>query len=184
MAIEDVRRVLRVPGRLALDPTDLTLPYPHGGGALGFVREVELAVSIRRVELDAEEYGGEPVDVLYAGATWGLAALLRQWDPDALARIFPAGHVGVSGDRVIDHPGAVRAGTLMAATAVRMVFSPDDPAAPGVLFRRAVPLVAEQAALALALASPLEVPVVFRALRPAVGEAVEVGRLADLGAPV
>ena len=59
----DIRNILeRVPGKLAINCTDLSLPYPHGGTALGSVADAFVTASQPVQYVTAEEWGVEVED--------------------------------------------------------------------------------------------------------------------------
>lgn len=182
MAAEDLSRIRRVPGRLSIGPTSLVTAYPHGGTAVGVVNDIAIEVVETTVPITAEEYGTEVVDVLYTGTRWGIAALLRQVpDDDVIQRVFPSTVVGaVTGARVVQHPGTTRAGTLLSANVFVLMFTPDDPRAPHVIFHRVIPQLAERVVISLALNREVALAVSFTAIRAADGRAVSIGDIQDL----
>lgn len=175
-----------VPGRLSFGATGLAGAYPHGGTALGIVKAIALRPGATYEEVTAEEYGGERVEVVATGEAWTLAAILRSWDADGVARIFPTMSVPASGIARVLHPNtadpnAGRAGRLLSSSAVVLVFTPDALLVhPGIVFHRAVPLLDDQAEMNFSLARMTEVAVVFAALRSATGKSVSVGRLSEI----
>jgi len=177
MATRDPLKALRVPGRVCINPTDnppgSSVPFPFGGIELGLVRDVVLRRRERRFSNTAEEFGGEPAEELYLGETWDLLFALRGFDNDAIQTLFPntTAHA-LSGQRGIVHPGSNRreGSAWSTASAVRLLFAPDEPLShPGVYFRSAIPLVAEELELPLSrnpdAGGELLIAVAFRALR-------------------
>ena len=182
MAAPDVTRAMRVKGRLCIDPTDFSTAWPHGGTGLGMVRDVAVRNGRMTEQITAEEFGVEVIDVIDLGESWVLAATLREWDADALAKVFPAGKAGATTtERVVEYPKSYRAGTLLSSSTVKLLFTPDDQTIhPAVLFYRALPLVEETAELSFQLGLDLVVPVMFVAIRDASANMVQVGLLEDL----
>lgn len=175
--------VLLVPGRLAKNPTDLTTAYPHGGTALGVVADVVLEPRVRTMEIEAEEWGGAPADVLYLGEAWRLAVLLRQWDVDAIDAVFPNVTNTGTGNvrRTIQQTGStVYPGYTLSSRAMKLVFTPDDSARPGLLIQRALPALRPTAALNLGLGEELGFAAFFWVLKGANARYADVGTLADL----
>ena len=134
MATSDVSSILRVPGRLCVDPTDLSTAFPHGGTALGVVSRIAWEPRISYDEVVAQEWGGVTSKVVYAGESPMLYGILRSWDNDLmqiLCRQTGAGSVsgsGTPGNRyLIGNPdsGTPRPGTLIAGR--KIVFSPLSP---------------------------------------------------------
>lgn len=180
MSLPNARDVMRSPGRLSIAPTALGV-FPHGGTALGIVRAIEIIPNIKYHPVTAEEYGGIVVDQVLASESWVLAALLRSLDDDAIANLFPNTAAGsVSQRRVINAPGTVRAGSLRAASAVKLVFTPDSPDLPFVVLYRAIPMVDEAAKLTMAAGDALEIGVVFHAVYDGSTRMVSMGRAEDL----
>lgn len=181
MAAIDLDALVSVPGRICVGPTDLSAAFPHGGTAWGATRGVVLLPQIRHGEVPYDALGGEPGEVIYLGASWRLAAVVRGLDADVVAGLFPnvvAGPATKQTGQTIDHPGTVRAGAKRSGSAVKLLFSPDDPTHLGVLLHRAVPVVDPAAAVALRHGASIEVPMAFVALRRSSdARAVQVGRL-------
>ena len=170
----------RVPSRLCVGPTDLSLPFPHGGTALGIIHSLELRFITRYDEVKAFEYGGEVVVGVDCGFYGILGTLLKQCEDDALATIFPYTAIGVSGHRVVEHPGETE-GKLASNRAITLLVSPYNPDHPGILLPQAIPLLELPATLKFAVIEQLAVPAFFRAQRGSgAGSAVKVGRLEDL----
>lgn len=150
MAAIDLARVLRVPGRLALNPgTIYPGTYPFGGTALGKVSEVELDWGLRYVPVVAEEFG-EAVEDLRVSELPLLAFTLEQWDSDTIQKIFPSVKTsgspsGIGGISRIN--GGARPGFVTALDPI--LFTPDDPRHPGVLFHRPLPEVARPISFSL-----------------------------------
>lgn len=181
MATEDLSRIVAVPARLCVGPTDLSIPFPHGGTALGATRGLAFAPSYGFGEVPYECFGGEPGEVVYLGAKARLAAVLRGLDPDAVAAVFPnvvQGPPAKEPGQTIDYPGSVRPGAFRSGSAVALLASPEDDSAPGVYLPRAVPVVAPDALAAFQRGIFLELAVAFVALRRASdGRAWQVGPL-------
>lgn len=175
MATADLGKVIRgMTGYLCSGPTDLTLPFPHGGTALGEVRDMEFRWGIRTRFVTAEEYGGQIVaGIPYVGQSDVLACVLRTWDDDALAAVFPYTAVGVTGHRAIKvdvKTDVVRAGGLDTARVAKICFSPSSPDQHRfIVLHRAMPLVDESARLQLRLDEEIGIAVVFRGLPDANG---------------
>ena len=152
--------VLRVPGRLVINPTDLTGTLPYGGTELGVVGETSLLPAQQAYLIRAEEYGGVPVEAIQAGEAWAL----RSFDADALARVFSsAGSDAVAQQPYVASPGTA-VGTKVSARAVKLAFCPEDyDRHPFLILYSALPLVEETARLRLSGAAGLEIPVVFHA---------------------
>ena len=159
MARDDVRDVRRVPGRLAVDCTDLSLEWPHGGTGLGSTAGCTLTRFGGSYPITVEAFGGEPVEYLEEGAVYGLGCVLRTWNDDMLQTMFRNTVEGqVSQRRLIKEPSTVRAGNWMSPRARVLVFTPEgsthaedanqpDTDAPFIVLYRAIPLVEDTAEL-------------------------------------
>jgi len=182
VSIPNPANILHSPGRLSFGPVDLTTAYPHGGTALGVVRAIVVRPNAQYRAVTAEEYGGETVEQVYAGEAWTLAAVLREFDDDAVSTIFQNASSGsVSQHELIEHPGANRAGRIMVvAKGVVLVFTPDAPDTNFVVLHRAIPMIEDAAELNFSHATPMEIGVVFSAVRDSAGKMVSIGRAEDI----
>jgi len=177
----DVSQVLRVPGRLCINPTDLATAWPHGGTGLGVVGSIVLEPTSTYQRITAEEFGAEVVDVLDLGETWVLGALCRAWgDNTVLSTLFPSTATGASGDKVVNYPGSYRAGTLRSSASVKLCFTPRDNRNPGLLLYKALPLVEEASRLRLGAFNELTIPVLFIGIRDSSARQISIGVLGDL----
>jgi hypothetical protein len=99
------RNALRIPCELAWNPSDLNLQYPHGGTALGIVKDIEIRIQPRASKITAEEWGGQEVDAIYLGESLLVVAAVRGYDEDMIQRLFPNTDIGVD---PIGNPGITR----------------------------------------------------------------------------
>lgn len=181
MSAPAARAVVHAPGRLVVGPTDLTLAFPYGGTALGLSAEVTFRPGLRTRSVRAEEFGGETIEVIYAGETAVLGALVRGWDSDALQRAWLNTTAGVSGERYAEYPGTSRAGTLASSRSVVLLFAPrDEDRTPALILYRALPLVDEAAALRFSFRDELVVGTLWQGIRDASARVYRIGRLEDL----
>lgn len=192
MGTVDVRRVIRAPGRLAINPTNLALAWPHGGTGLGATNKVVLISYGASYPVTIEAFGGEPVDYLEKGEVWGMGFIVRAWDPTALATIFPNTSVGaVSQKRGVSAPGTVRAGNWVSDRSVKLVFTPEgathaqsstqqDVDVPFVVLYKALPLLQAQAELMFSRTEELKVPALFMGVRDASARTVVIRPRADI----
>lgn len=185
MATADLTEVLNVPGRLSWNPTSVTTAYPHGGTALGSTRGVLARRAGVYRELRDEAFGSEIYDVVWAGENWALACVFRQYDADAIARLFPNTSTGTTAKRpLVSSPGSNRPGYLMSNAAGKLLFSPFAvDRAPSVLFYNAIPLPDETLELSAAFDKRLEYGGVFVATRDSSDRIAKVGFLRDLTLP-
>lgn len=162
MAAPDVANILKSPGRLAIGPTDLGAAFPHGGTALGITRRARYIEGTRSVPVPAGEFGRKSVEVLYTGRAGILAAVLREWDTDAVDTIF----VGASSGVVTDNPKteAQRPGLRLSDREVKLVFSPLSNQGIRLVMERAIPAPEEAAAIQLRLNSDVDIAVAFEGI--------------------
>jgi hypothetical protein len=184
VASPDLNTVLNAPGRLCWNPTNLATAFPHGGTALGATHKTMLSRADRRTEIRDEAFGAEVSDVVWCGENWAIACVLRSYDNDALATVFPNTSAGAtSGHKIV---GGVtssnnRPGLLMSGLAGKLLFSPLDPdRVPAVLFYKAVPLTEETLQINLALDKRYEIGAVFLSIRHATLGTYQHGFLKDL----
>lgn len=165
MSVPNVANMLRVPGRFSISPTNLSTAYPHGGTALGTTTGVDIALGQIHAPITAEEFGGQQVDAVYAGEQPRVYAYLQEFDPDALAVLFPCYAAGTTGGPTLlcDVNSSVRAGSRLGDLARVLVFTPDSPdgPAPWLLGRRAVPMIEETIRIAQRGNQTWGVPVVW-----------------------
>lgn len=190
MADANVRDILRVPGRLYINPSDITAAPPFGSGtAIGLTRDVEFRMGLRTGVVTAEEWGSAPVEVVHSGEAAVLACVLREWDDDAIALVFPnTGAGALSGNATVlgrsFGAGVNRAGYLLSAQSAVLLFAPlsldGTPAHPMVIVRKAIPMVEETAMLQMSLAEELGMGVVFQAIPDSSGRLYDVGARDDL----
>lgn len=183
MATGSSTRILRAPGRLVVNPTELDLEFPHGGIEVGHTRLVALSSLGTGLRVESEGLGGEPTDILESDNRWVLACFVRGWDDDAVRRFFPARYVDgeTSGHAVLRVPGVTTTGQSVLATAPSLLYVPDDPIrTPSVLAYRAVPSWTDGAEMQFQRGEELGLPVAFECVRGATGKILEVGMLADL----
>lgn len=190
MADANVRDILRVPGRLYLNPSDITADPPFGTGtAIGLTRDVEFRMGIRTGIVTAEEWGSAPVELVHSGESAVLACVLREWDDDALAATFVnTGTGAVSGNATIlgrvSGAGVNRAGYLISAQSAVLVFAPlsldGTPAHPMVILRKCLPLVEETAMLQMSLSEELGIAMVWQCIPDSSGRLYDVGARGDL----
>jgi len=129
MAASSALTAMRVPGTVTV-----------GGTEIGLLRDVQLRRKELggRVDLTAEEYAGEVVDVMLGAVAWELGMALRGFDATAIAAVFP----NVAGGKV-KFPGTKAPGYWRSKDAVAVVFTPLESSHPSISIGSAIPLVAE-----------------------------------------
>ena len=137
------RDISKFPGKLCVNPTDLSTPFPHGDTSLGVVRNIEFDPGFRYEDVTAEEFGGEVVESIATYQGCILAATLQSFDGEALRNIFWNTEEGtVSGRRGVREFATAtnRAGFQLSGRSAVLCFSPNDvDKAPMLLIRRALP---------------------------------------------
>jgi len=181
MSTPNARDVLHVPGRLVKNPTSLSLVFPHGGTALGIVRAIVFKPEAKYRSIHAEEFG-EKVEHVYIGEGVVVSAVLRAYDSDAIQTIFQNTSVGsVTGERVVNQPGSNRAGSLLSAQSIKLLFVPNDPNRhPGFVLYRALPMVSESAEFNFKLDEPFEIGMVFAGIRDTSNRVYQLAKFKDI----
>ncbi len=185
MADSDVRRALRVNGKLCWDPTDVTTgSFPYGGVGLGVAtgkaHEVRYAAHLVR----AEEMGGVTIDAIHPGEEHVFSAILRAWDTDAIAALLLDRADGATTGREVIRARATtvdkRAGTMLSTLKGILYFAPDSDSDPGVIFYNAMPMRPDQSSTAYHIAEQWGLPMLWIATPDATGRMVEAGLRKDL----
>lgn len=184
MAVGDVVRIIRAPGRLVVDPTQ---PFdggtfPYGGTEIGFARMCILTPQGTGFRVHYESLG-ETGDILEPEHNYNFACFLRGWDDDAVQQMLTSGYEAgsVTQHSVFAVPGSVTPGQSALARAIKLVYVPDDPVhVPAALVYHGVPLWSEGAELAFQRQEELGIPLVVECLRNTNDNILRVGRLPDL----
>ena len=184
MTTPNTGNMLRVPGKLVHTPTTLSGAFPYGGTGLGVCTSISVLPVQLHAPITAEEYGGVQTDAVYGGEQMRLIATLREFDADSLAAIFPCYAAGTAGGPTLvgDVDGSARAGSRLGSLAKILLFAPDSPDAGGPWFlaRRALPLVAETAQMALRGNETWGVPVVWALTPDSSGRQFSIGARRDI----
>jgi len=186
MATADIHTVLQVPGRLVINPTNLSAAYPYGGTELGAVHQIAARRVAATYDIAAMEYGGAIVEAVQGGENWAVGAYLRQFDNDAIAAVFPNTSTGTTTKRVgvkhwMNAGSPVRPGSLLSARSVKLLFVPYDvDRHRAVYLYRALPRVEEVWEMALAVDSRVEVPVLFVGIPDSNGKVAVVDYLREI----
>ncbi len=168
MSAPNVRNILRMPGRLVKNPTNLAADYPHGGTELGVVRDIVWKIGTKTEDLIAEEFG-TPVSVIVTQEIAVVACVLRSWDNDMITSVFRniqtsvQGDVGIKG--AVNGSGINRTGYDMVNKGMKLLFSPiavDHHR--HLLLYNAVPMTDESAELQMSIAEEFGMSLMFKAL--------------------
>ena len=182
MAQQTAKDILLNDGRLCAAPSSLTTAFPHGGTALGSVRDVIFRPRAKTGFVTAEEFGGETIEAVQGGESPFLACILRGMDNDMISRVWPNSAAGsVSTDRVISAPGSNAPGRKRSDDSFALLFSPNDTAnGRALIIFKALPIIIEDADIVFHKREESGVSVVFRAIRNSNGKLYQFGRLEDL----
>lgn len=173
------------PGHLVSGPTNLGAAFPYGGTPLGVTRANVFRPGVKTRLHPAEEFGGITVEATQYGQVPVFGAVLRSWDADALALLFPSAPVGsVSQERVATHnvvTASVRPGYRMSAKTFKLLWAPEDTVqGRALIIYAAIPSVDESAEMALSMSEEFGFGVLFHATPDAAGRVYEQGKLSDL----
>ncbi len=191
MALGTARNIYSLVGQICVNPTDLTQPFPHGGKAIGLVRNGIFRINPSYEEITAEEFGGTVVDYVRAVESAVLVAVLREFDADAIGAILPNTRIGSSsGRRMIlgEITSAsisgipVRPGSLASDKSSKVLFSPRAvDYHPAIILYNAIPLVDRTAELQLSIGSEAGIAVMWQATpRASDFQIYQVGLLEDI----
>lgn len=185
MAAPTAQSVIRAPGKLVKDPTSLTGAYPYGGTELGVVRTMEFRPNVRVTVLRAEEWK-RPVAHIVTGEEAAMAGVLRSWDADMLALLFPNTRTGATtGKPAVEGlaNSGNRAGFRLEARALKLLFAPDAvDYVPMVLIYRAVAVIDAAASMAMRITEEWGTPFMFAATPDSEGRDYRVMFKDDLAA--
>lgn len=165
MAAIDPATILRVPGVLSAD-----------GTPLGPIKDAVFIPNIKYGANTAEEYGNVPVEIYNLGSTAVFMAVLRSFDADAVAAVFPGTSATPLYSVVATESPTTnsRPGSSLDTEAVELVFTPDASAHPGITIHHAIPLIDEQARIAYSWGTEWGIPVVFAAVPDSTGNMWEI----------
>jgi len=186
MAISNPRNIRRFRGRLVWNPTDLAATFPHGGTEIGVVRDLIFRFGIETEEIRAEEWGNVPTEYVYTGSSAFLAAILREFDNNALDAIFPDTPTGsATGDQTIrgavSGSGVTFGGTLLSTQSGILAVSPESPETQEFLILyNAIPMPDEASRLQISAGDELGIAVVFRAVTDSTDRLWNIGKRRDL----
>ena len=184
MGTPATNNVLRVPGRLVRDPTDLSASFPYGGTALGVVSGVALDRGIVTEELVGGDDRNQTIDLLYLREQWRLSVVLREWTDEALAVAgYNLGTGASTSKKYLANRGSVVPGRLLSSfLSMKLVYAPEDASTPGILVFRALPAIEETSMLNLNMGDDLTFSLLFHCIEGAAAYSSEgyVARLADL----
>lgn len=182
MVAGDVSRVIRAPGRVVVNPTDLSTTYPYGGTEIGKTRLCVLQSLGTAFRVESEGLG-EATDRLESSNHFVFSCFVRGWDDDAIAKFFSGGFTtgATSGHAVYSEPGTTTPGASALGRSVSLLYVPDDLIhVPALLIYRGVPDWTDGAELAFQRGSELGLPIALDCLRDFNDRILSMGMLADL----
>lgn len=141
----DGSKILRTPGRLCINPTDLTADFPHGGTNLGGARSVRLEVDTPHLRVPNPEKGGLQ-ETFEGNKRIRFVCILREFSDAVLSTLFRSAVTGgTSAEKGIAFPqsGDVP-GKKGTDRAVKLLWVPYNTAQhPAVLIPRAIPILSQ-----------------------------------------
>lgn len=189
----EANSILRVPGRLAINCTDLNLEWPHGGVGLGPVIDIIRTAYGVDFALRDEGFAGIPTEYLKRADVWGLTCFFRSWDDDVQNLVVHGTELGsVSQKRRTS--STVPGGTQLSQFAVPLTFTPEgathalsaekpDVEAPFWFFPAAIPMLEEGAQFRNKRQDEIGFPVIFMATPDSNGDPYYDGRRQDIVLP-
>jgi hypothetical protein len=170
--------------KLCINPTDLSTAFPHGGTAIGEVRDLVFRSQVVHHESKAEEFGQETVEYVTAGQRAIVAGVARGFDNDMVSKIYINSAEGTTTqDQRVAYPGsgAKKAGRKRSDDSVVLVASPEDTEhGVAVILFKALPLLDATAALNMHRTEEMGTAFLFAGIRNTNGKVYQLGRLADL----
>ena len=182
MAAGNVARIIRAPGNIVVNPTNLAAAYPYGGTEVGKTNQCALQPmgSSFRVEYEGFREAG---DILEGDNRYTFGCFLRGWDDDAVQKLLAGGYEAgsVTQHSVFHEPGNQVPGESALTRSVILLYVPDDLIhVPAVLIYNGVPDWTEGADLAFQRGDELGIPITLDCLRDSNNNMLRVGRFADL----
>jgi len=183
MATRNPGTVVRNPGRMVIDPTDLSTTYPYGGTEIGLVRE-KVFEPLGQPYVVWNEGLGEATDVLEGSNEWLFTCFLRGVNDDVKSSLLTGWRSagGTSSHGLLTGPSAKAPGeSLLDYAQVKLLFVPynliDHDA---LIMYRAIPWWSEGAEIMFGRNEEYGFPLSFRCLRNSSNHTHQFGRLADL----
>lgn len=175
-------KIIMGPGKLIIDPTNLSLSSPFGGTEVGLIESFILQ-NLSEPFLVWNESLGEPTDIKEGKREVVASCLARGWDDDLVEQLLPSGQAegSTSKHRMYDYPGTVVPGASILGNGVILLFEPDDELhVPALIIRNAIPYWNPSIEQVRNRKTELITPVAFHCLRDASLRIITVGMLSDL----
>ncbi len=154
--------VRRITGKLILNPTNITA-FPYGGIEMGTVRDGRMRLGQTPLYEEAEEWGGQPVDVIQSETVPMFVAIMAEWSNEGVSRSLSGATIGAVTRRAVqthDQIGATRAGTSITKGG-KLLVAPDSPQDQAVIIYNAIPHPAPDADPAWTEAREWGIPMVW-----------------------
>lgn len=178
------RNILKIPGKLVKDPTNLSLPYPYGGTEIGVCRDNMLTFN-QKVDFPMAEEFGAPAAAILGSETPYFGCVLRSWDDSMVSAVWhniqtaSSGEVGIIGK--VSGVSINRAGTNLVSRGFKLLFAPiADDRHPSVLLYNAIPMPNESAELQLSIGREMGIALIFHALPDSTGRTYIVDRRSNI----
>lgn len=181
MARGNPAHIVRAPGRIVVNPTDLSQPYPFGGVEVGLTMGVRLQPLGSSFRVLSEGLG-EATDQLEGNIRWVFAFVVRNWDDDAVRLFYSGGYSEgpVTRHALLSEPGFTTPGASALPRALTVLYVPDDRVnVNAALIYRGVPEWPEGADIAFERGVDQMLPVALECFRDSNNRIHRVGRLAD-----
>ena len=183
MAAGNVSRIIRAPGRIVIDPTNLSNAYPHGGTEVG--KSNLCVVQSTGTPFRVESEGlGEATDILESEKRYVFSCFMRGWDDDGVLKWFSNASVvstGATQHARFTEPGTRVPGESTSTRSVILLYVPDDLIhSMAVLVYNGIPDWAEGLELALQRGTEFGLPIAVDCMRDTNNNMIQMGRFADL----
>jgi len=183
MATDYPYDAIRVPSKLCKGPTAIST-FPHGGTALGMIARMAFSPNALYADVTAEEYGGTPIERIYAGEQPTFTCILRGWDADAIRYNFPNTTLGTHGRLLKFAPGVAgqnRPGYLGTSMSYKLLVSPiAESFHPGLVLYNAVPAWNSDSEMYFKSEGELFLRLEFLCLPDSTGRVYQIGKLLDI----
>lgn len=175
--------ILRAPGRIVINPTNMAADPPFGGVFAGRAMDVALVESGGPGRSIVSELLGETTEILEPNNATSFACFLRGWNDEAVEQFLANGYA--EGDETrragYSSPGNRTPGQSALDRAVKLVFVADNPVdGISLLIHRFVPFWDAEAQLRWSRRDEFGIPLRGECLRGANGRIYDLKRLADL----
>ena len=181
MVAGNASRIIHAPGRIVIDPTNLSNAYPHGGTEIGKSNACPLTRIGQPFRVESEALG-EATDILEGNNHYVFNCFLRGWDDDAVEQMLVGGYTvgGTTRHATFNAPKNVP-GASSTGRSVILLYVPDDLIhSQAILIYNGIPDWTEGSEIAFQRGDELGLPLTVDCLRDSNDNMVTVGRYADL----